>query len=268
MTFLRRCTSLIACLALLACSGCGPSDPKSRIDDALRTLQSDAGGSRKATACSEFQAALQEYPVDAADRPLVIDRAVPLLVMALRDPTSRPQAEEALVDIGVPSYERLFDALLEGDPATQHGAEMCLIRMSLTVVPVLIPALLGDDPAAQDRAARILGRVGKSVTPTLRMYYTQVLEPFTPQADSTEAADLSAHGKTAILAFARIFGAIGDETSMLALLDGCEALHRRYPDVATAHLRILEALGPEALNRLSSAQRLTYDRLRLTLGSP
>lgn len=249
-------------MALLACS---PREPRNRIDDALAVLQSDAAGPRKADACFELRAALAEYPHDAAGRTILLERAARLAVAALAEPHARLEAGQVLVAIGSPSYEPLFGAVLESEGDTQAAAVACLLRMSTTAVPVLIPALLSDDVAAQDRAASILSRLGSPISGILRSNYAEVLAPF---GGSAGGSDLSMRGKSGVLAFARLFGTIADRTSVLALLDGAEALHRRHPDVAAAHLRIIDGLGGEVIDGLGASERLNYERLRLLVLSP
>ena len=249
-------------MALLACA---PQDPRSRIDDALAVLQSGDAGARKAEACLDLRAALAEYPHDAPGRSVVVERAARLAVAALRDPQCRLEAGQVLVAIGPPSYEALFAAVVETEGDTQAAAVACLMRMSLTAVPVLIPSLLGDDPAAQDRAVQILARMGSPISGILRSNYAEVLKPF---ADSTGGADLSMRGKAGVLAFARLFGTIGDRASVLALIEGAEKLHGRHPDVAAAHLRITDGLGREVVDGLGASDRLNYERLRLLVLSP
>ncbi len=267
MTTPRHLLTLAACLVLLAWAGCSPADPRSRIDAALATLQSDASGSDKAEACTALRAALAEYPHDAADRQPLAERAARVLAGALRDPLARLEAQKALIELGLPSYEPLFEAVLDPDPGIQDAAATCLVRMSVTAVPVLIPSLLGDDFAARDRATRILTRLGQPVSATLRMYYARILEPFAGQTAPDADAQLSTRAKSGILAFAQVFGNIGDEQSLLALMDGCEALRRAHPDVAAAHLRIIQGLGPSALKGLSSAHQQRYEVLRLMVES-
>ncbi len=235
------------------------------MDDALNVLQSDASARRKSEACIQLRAALAEYPHDAPGRSVLLERAARLAAAALREPPSRLEAGRALVAIGPPAYEPLFTTVLETEGDTQAAATSCLIGMSNTVVPVLIPALLGDDFAAQERAVRILTRMGSPVSEILRSNYAKVLEPFAGFANTPGTTDLSMRGKSGVLAFARLFAAIGDRPSVLALLEGAETLHRRHPDVAAAHLRIIDGLGREAVDRLSTSQRLNYERLRLLM---
>lgn len=268
MTPPRIFIGLLLSLTLLAVIGCSPADPRTRVDEAMATLRSASDGADKATACRELRSALAAYPVEAADREALIQRAVPLFVGALRDRSSRSEAEEALVQIGMPSYEALFDAAIDADAATQEGAVVCLVRMSGTAVPVLLPALLGDDIAAQDRAARVLIRIGEPISATLRDYHRQFLEQFTDAGATTEPSTLSARGKAGMLAFARVFGAIGDQLSVITLIEGCDTLHRPYPDLGSAYLRIVRELGPEAIRRIPASHQLTYERLQVVVGAP
>jgi len=265
MTTPRHLLTLAACLVLLAWAGCSPADPRSRIDAALATLQSEAGGSDKAEACTALRTALAEYPHDAADRQPLTERAARLLTGALRDPLARLEAQKALIELGLPTYEPLFDAVLDPDPGVQDAAATCLVRMSVTAVPVLIPSLLDDDFAARERATRILTQLGSSISATLRMNYVTILKPFAAQ--TAPDSPLSPRAKDGILAFAQVFAAIGDEQSLLALMDGCEALRHAHPDIAAAQLRIIEGLGPSAFKSLSSAHQRRYDILRLMVES-
>lgn len=267
MTTPRHLLTLAACLVLLAWAGCSPADPRSRIDAALATLQSNASGRDKAEACTALGVALAEYPHDDADRQALAERAARSLAGALRDPLARLEAQKALIALGLPSYEPLFDAVLDPDPGVQDAAATCLVRMSVTAVPVLIPSLLGDDFAARDRAARVLTRLGQPISATLRMYYATILEPFAGQTAPDADAPLSARARSGILAFAQVLGDIGDEQSLLALMDGCEALRRAHPDIAAAHLRIIQGLDPSALKSLNSAHQRRYDILRLMVES-
>jgi hypothetical protein len=75
MMFTRFLVGLAASLIVLANPGCSPTDPQSRLEAALATLQSDASSSRKEKACTAILAALAEYPRDAADRPHLTERA-------------------------------------------------------------------------------------------------------------------------------------------------------------------------------------------------
>lgn len=265
MSPFRPLVAFVILLVAFAGSACSPADPRSRIDTALATLRSDAGGAAKAKACAEIRSALAEYRHDAPDRDALVGRAVPLLVAALREPLAQVSAQDALIAIGLPAYDALFDAALAEDEATQEGAVVCLVRMSATAIPVLMPELLGDDVAAQDRAARVLIRVGAPGSATLRETHRQILEPFAATSDPTEAAQLSTRARTGLLAFIQVFSAIGDRTSVQSLLDGCEAVYRAYPQLGTAYLRAIQDMGPGALDRLPAEQRLAYERLRLLL---
>ena len=258
---------LLAALVLFSLPACSPPEPRERIHDALATLESDASGSRRSRACAELQRALAEHPFDAADRDALIERAVRGLVAALSDPLSRGDARRALVDIGPPAYEALFATVIAADTGSQEAALTCLLHMSGTAVPVLVPALLGDDMAAQDRAATILARMGSPVAETVRSSYMQIIEPFSGRNDPTDPAQsqMSMRGKAGISAFAAVLGKIGDRTCQITLLEGADALHHRYPDLASEHLRILESLGRETIDRLATPHQLTYERLKVVL---
>lgn len=265
----RLLSATIACITLFACAACAPSDPQSRIKEALATLQSGAGGSAKREACTELRNALAEYPIEAADRAALVERAAGLLVAALENPACRIEAEETIVAIGLPTYDALFRATREGVLDTQEAAVTCLLRMSATAVPVLMPRLLSEDIAAQDEAATIMIRMGSPIAPTLRDFYLQVLEPFdaaTAPGELSGTGALTTRGKSSLLAFARVFAVIGDRASIIALLDGCEKLQRRYPEVAAIQLKMIDGLGPDALTRLGAAERFRYDKLKLLLG--
>jgi len=250
-------------LVLLALAGCSPSDPRSRFEAALDVLKSEAGGAARAKACDEIRRTLDAFPSESAERTALISRAVPLLIRALGDPAAGPRAQDALVAIGLPGYEALFHAAIEAVPAVQDGAVVCLVRMSGTVVPVLLPPLLGDDVAAQERAAAVLVRIGEPISPALRAHHETLVASVT---DADDGATLSRRGRSGLLALARVFAAIGDPVSVSALIDGCDRLQRAYPDLGVAYLRLIEGLGPGALERLSADRRLAYERLRLNLG--
>ena len=245
---------IIGILALIAVAGCFQKDPRTRIQGAISTLTSDTSASGKAAACDTLFAALAEIPADAPDR---------------KDLASRATTTLEAVALGTNQEVR--------DAAVRHLAELDGYLQSTLVV-----LFKSEDEAVRERAEKILTAMGPSVTPDLGLFYISILEAFEDQdlapggysfkVDLTPGSydpyegvpgmkRMSESGEKRMMAFVRIFGKVGDKSSVIALFAGATSIRQGHPHFAEENLKALVALGPDKVALLPDNAKSIYQAL-------
>lgn len=243
---------IIGILALIAVAGCFQKDPRTRIQGAISTLTSDTSASGKAAACDTLFAALAEIPADAPDR---------------KDLASRATTTLEAVALGTNQEVR--------DAAVRHLAEMDGYLQSTLVV-----LFKSEDEAVRERAEKILTAMGPSVTPDLGLFYISILEAFEdpkpgfyggtmeisggtydPYEGIPGMKRMSESGEKRMMAFVRIFGKVGDKSSVIALFAGATSIRQGHPHFAEENLKALVALGPDKVALLPDNAKSIYQAL-------
>ncbi len=253
MKITRSSFCVIGLLLLAVVAGCSPTDPKSRIQSAISTLTSDASSSRKAEACNTLSAALAEIPSEEPGRG----------------------------ELAAQATTALENAVLGSDKEVRNAAIQNLANTDGYLQATMDKLIISDDPTVRERAEKLFTTMGSRATPLLALAYISTLEPFEdakpgiyggfapisagnydPYEGIPGMKRMSESGQERMMAFVRIFGDVGDEASVLALLTAAASVRNGHPNFSAENWKALEALGPEKIALLPDEAKSTYQALK------